>query len=116
MGGARRRWRAAAGGPRRPGAGAAARPGPAGAPDGPWRLAAERKGSLEGLAIVASDADRPLAAGEVRVAVRAAGLNFRDVLIALGIYPGDAPLGSEAAGVVLEVGPRCRRPGARATG
>ena len=40
---------------------------------------------------------RPAAgAGEVRVGVRAAGLNFRDVLIALGMYPGDAPLGSEA--------------------
>jgi polyene macrolide polyketide synthase len=36
--------------------------------------------------------------------VRAAGLNFRDVLIALGRYPGEAPLGSEAAGVVREVG------------
>ncbi|MEW2557121.1 hypothetical protein AB0957_36160, partial [Streptomyces zhihengii] len=32
----------------------------------------------------------------------AAGVNFRDVLIALGMYPGDAPLGSEAAGVVLD--------------
>jgi NADPH:quinone reductase-like Zn-dependent oxidoreductase/acyl carrier protein len=31
-------------------------------------------------------------------------LNFRDVLIALGMYPGEAPVGSEAAGVVLEVG------------
>ncbi|MGH3373524.1 MAG: SDR family NAD(P)-dependent oxidoreductase, partial [Actinoallomurus sp.] len=71
---------------------------------GAWRLAIERKGSLEDLAIVASGADRPLEAGEVRVGVRAAGLNFRDVLIALGLYPGDAPLGSEAAGVVLEVG------------
>ena len=75
-----------------------------GVPAGPWRLSVERKGSLEGLTIVASDADRPLAGGEVRIGVRAAGLNFRDVLIALGIYPGAAPLGSEAAGVVLEVG------------
>ncbi|MGC4750768.1 alcohol dehydrogenase catalytic domain-containing protein, partial [Micromonospora sp. DT201] len=41
---------------------------------------------------------------EVRIGVRAAGLNFRDVLIALGMYPGEAPLGSEAAGVVIEVG------------
>ncbi len=73
-------------------------------PDGPWRLGIEQKGSLEGLGIIASDADRPLAAGEVRIGVRAAGLNFRDVLIALGMYPGEAPLGSEAAGVVLEVG------------
>jgi polyketide synthase 12 len=71
----------------------------------PWRLSAVAKGSLEGLAIVPSGAGRPLDAGEVRVGVRAAGLNFRDVLIALGLYPGDAPLGSEAAGVVLEAGP-----------
>ncbi|MBS2967034.1 polyketide synthase dehydratase domain-containing protein, partial [Actinocrinis puniceicyclus] len=71
---------------------------------GAWQLAAERKGSLEGLAIVPCDGDRPLAGNEVRVGIRAAGLNFRDVLIALGMYPGDAPLGSEAAGVILEVG------------
>ncbi|WP_328474034.1 SDR family NAD(P)-dependent oxidoreductase [Streptomyces sp. NBC_00448] len=72
--------------------------------EGPWSLASVAKGSLEGLALVPSGADRPLDAGEVRVAVRAAGLNFRDVLIALGLYPGDAPLGSEAAGIVLETG------------
>ena len=36
--------------------------------------------------------------------MRAAGLNFRDVLIALGIYPGEAAIGSEGAGVVIEVG------------
>ncbi|MFL6129698.1 MAG: SDR family NAD(P)-dependent oxidoreductase, partial [Mycobacteriales bacterium] len=69
-----------------------------------WRLGIERKGSLEDLAVLPSDGDRPLGTREVRVGVRAAGLNFRDVLIALGLYPGDAPLGSEAAGVVLEVG------------
>ncbi|MFJ9900152.1 type I polyketide synthase [Streptomyces sp. NPDC091280] len=73
-------------------------------PEGPWRLSPVTKGSLEGLALIRSDADRPLEAHEIRIAVRAAGLNFRDVLIALGVYPGDAPLGSEAAGVVLETG------------
>ena len=81
---------------------------PAGAmpvPDGTaWRLSAPRQGSLENLTLVPSGGGRPLGVGEVRVGVRAAGLNFRDVLIALGLYPGDAPLGSEAAGVVLEVG------------
>ncbi|WP_260867609.1 SDR family NAD(P)-dependent oxidoreductase [Streptomyces sp. SAJ15] len=77
---------------------------PAGATGEAWHLAIERKGSLDGLTVAASDADRPLGADEVRVGVRAAGLNFRDVLIALGMYPGEAPLGSEAAGVVLEVG------------
>jgi acyl transferase domain-containing protein/NADPH:quinone reductase-like Zn-dependent oxidoreductase/thioesterase domain-containing protein/acyl carrier protein len=79
-------------------------PPAAAAAAGAWRLGVERKGSLDGLAIMDSDGDRSLGPDEVRVGVRAAGLNFRDVLIALGLYPGDAPLGSEAAGVVLEVG------------
>ena len=91
---------------------------PAGAGDGAWRLSIERKGSLEDLAIVPSGGDRPLGVHEVRVGVRAAGLNFRDVLIALGLYPGDAPLGSEAAGVVLEVGSEVKgvAPGDRVMG
>nr|WP_070197213.1 type I polyketide synthase [Streptomyces oceani] len=72
--------------------------------DGDWRLGAGRTGSLDDMALVRSEGRRPLGPDEVRVAVRAAGLNFRDVLIALRMYPGEAPLGSEAAGVVLEVG------------
>ncbi len=44
--------------------------------------------------------------GYVWIAVRAAGLNFRDALIAIGMYPeDDATMGGEGAGVVLEVGP-----------
>ena len=43
--------------------------------------------------------------GEVRVAVRAAGLNFRDVLIAWVCIRVRRRLVSEGAGVVLEVGP-----------
>ena len=77
-------------------------------PDGvrEWRLDARRRGTLEGLELVAClEVARPLEAGEVRVGVRAAGLNFRDVLIALGVYPGEAMVGGEGAGVVLEVGP-----------
>lgn len=43
--------------------------------------------------------------GEVEVRVRATGVNFRDVLNALGMYPGDpGPLGSECAGEVTAVG------------
>ncbi|WP_207945542.1 type I polyketide synthase [Actinomadura sp. 7K534] len=73
---------------------------------GAWRLAAPASATLEDLELVPHpEADAPLAAGEVRVAVRAAGLNFRDVLIALGMYPdAGAPLGSEGAGVVTQVG------------
>ena len=73
---------------------------------GEWRLAAAGSGgSLEDLGLVAaSEVSRPLGVGEVRVGVRAAGLNFRDVLLALGMYPGVGMMGSEGAGVVLEVG------------
>jgi len=78
--------------------------------DGPWRLDALEKGTLTGLALVPSpEAAAPLRAGEVRVAVRAVGLNFRDVLIALGMYPVDALVGSEIAGVVTETGPDVTR-------
>ncbi|HEY5285511.1 MAG TPA: SDR family NAD(P)-dependent oxidoreductase [Solirubrobacteraceae bacterium] len=72
---------------------------------GAWKLDVEQEGTLEGLAVVASpEADRPLAAGEVRVEMRATGLNFRDVLVVLGMYPGAATFGGEGAGVVVEVG------------
>ena len=48
----------------------------------------------------------PLQAGQVRVAVTASGVNFRDVMATLGMYPGQAPvLGAEGAGVVVETGP-----------
>ncbi|MER6952284.1 SDR family NAD(P)-dependent oxidoreductase, partial [Nonomuraea sp. NPDC000554] len=72
-----------------------------------WRLDCPVKGSIDGLSLVpAPEADRDLAPGEVRVQVRAAGLNFRDVLNSLGMYPGEAgAMGVEFAGVVAEVGP-----------
>ncbi|KAB1109214.1 SDR family NAD(P)-dependent oxidoreductase [Micromonospora aurantiaca] len=75
-------------------------------PAAAWRLDAPVRGSLENLTLVATDAaDAALGPREVRVRVRAAGLNFRDVLNALGLYPGDAgPLGGEGAGEVVEVG------------
>ncbi|MDN0201189.1 type I polyketide synthase [Streptomyces sp. S.PNR 29] len=102
------------------GSGASARlPVPENAAQGAWRLESVAKGTLDGLALVpCADANRPLAPHEVRVAVRAAGLNFRDVLIALDMYPGDATLGSEAAGVVTEVGDGVRElaPGDRVMG
>jgi acyl transferase domain-containing protein/NADP-dependent 3-hydroxy acid dehydrogenase YdfG/acyl carrier protein len=73
-------------------------------PSGAWRLAAGDAGTLEDL-IVQPCARAELAAGQVRVAVAAVGVNFRDVLVALGMYPGVAQLGAEGAGVVAEVGP-----------
>ncbi|WP_307791460.1 alcohol dehydrogenase catalytic domain-containing protein, partial [Streptomyces actuosus] len=62
---------------------------------------------MEGLALTAfPEASAVLGEGQVRVAVRAAGVNFRDVLNVLDMYPGDArDFGLEGAGVVVEVGP-----------
>jgi NADPH2:quinone reductase len=52
-------------------------------------------------------ASRPLAEGEVRVAVRAAGINFPDILMVAGEYQlkPDLPFtpGVEAAGIVTEI-------------
>ncbi|WP_042422613.1 type I polyketide synthase [Streptacidiphilus anmyonensis] len=72
-----------------------------------WRLGIPVKGALDNLALVEHPpALAPLEPGSVRIGVRAAGLNFRDVLNALGMYPGNAGLlGLEGAGVVLELGP-----------
>ncbi|TJZ76761.1 SDR family NAD(P)-dependent oxidoreductase [Rhodococcus oryzae] len=51
-------------------------------------------------------ADQLLGQGQVRIAVRAGGLNFRDVLICLGaVDVGNTRMGMEIAGVVVEVGP-----------
>ncbi|MCC9311976.1 SDR family NAD(P)-dependent oxidoreductase, partial [Kitasatospora sp. RB6PN24] len=71
-----------------------------------WGLDFHERGTLENLTLVGADETGALGAGQVRVALRAAGVNFRDVLNVLDMYPGDAGrLGLEGAGVVLEVGP-----------
>ncbi|MEU2058457.1 type I polyketide synthase [Streptomyces bungoensis] len=72
-----------------------------------WHLDSVEKGTLDSLVLAPfPEAAAELAEGQVRVAVRAAGVNFRDVLNALGMYPGEAGLlGGEGAGVVTEVGP-----------
>ena len=83
--------------------------GVGGGADGGWQLGvrADGVGVLEDLCVVekAGAGGGPLGVGEVRVGVRAAGVNFRDVLAVLGMYPGAAAVGGEGAGVVLEVGP-----------
>ncbi|WP_035845805.1 type I polyketide synthase [Kitasatospora azatica] len=71
-----------------------------------WRLDVRQQGTLDALALIEHPAAvAPLASGEVRVTVRAAGLNFRDVVLALGMVPDQDVMGSEAAGLVAEVGP-----------
>ena len=71
-----------------------------------WRLSTSG-GTFEDLVIQpCPQAQAPLQAGQVRLAVASTGINFRDVLAALGMYPGQAPvLGAEGAGIVVETGP-----------
>ena len=67
-----------------------------------WLLTPDEGGALDRLGVQPRPA-RPLAPGEVRVAVEARGLNFLDVFRALGLVPGGL-LGTEMCGRVLEVG------------
>ena len=71
-----------------------------------WRLGMAGRGTLEELRLEpCPQALEPLAPGHLRIAVSAAGLNFRDALNVLGMFDGEpGPLGNEVAGVVLEVG------------
>lgn len=70
----------------------------------PVQLDISARGLLDNLVL------RPIQRGqpspdEIEIRVRATGLNFRDVLNALGMYPGEAGLlGHECAGTVAAVG------------
>jgi mycoketide-CoA synthase len=74
-------------------------------PDGPaWQLATTGKGDLTNLTLQPTDPPTALAPGQIRIQVRAAGLNFHDVVVALGAI-SDEGLGGEAAGVILDATP-----------
>ncbi len=89
---------------------------------GAHRLGIPIRGTLENVAWVACpEVEAPLASGQVRISVRAAGINFRDVTIALGLVERtaiDDGLGSEGAGTVVEVASDVTRfaPGDRVMG
>ncbi|WP_442934533.1 SDR family NAD(P)-dependent oxidoreductase, partial [Micromonospora sp. CPCC 205546] len=71
----------------------------------PWRLDVTEKGTLENLALLPAPRETgELPAGHVLVGMRASGLNFRDVVLALGMVPDQEVLGNEGAGMVLGVG------------
>jgi NADPH:quinone reductase-like Zn-dependent oxidoreductase/ubiquinone/menaquinone biosynthesis C-methylase UbiE len=73
---------------------------------GPLALTVHSPGLLDSLCFVADTTfgrDVPLGPNEVEVEVRAVGVNFRDVLIALGALDSDR-LGVECTGVVRKAG------------
>ncbi|KAK1964571.1 PKSKA1 [Colletotrichum sublineola] len=74
----------------------------------PVQLRCERLGNIDTIHFgeVAAEAS-PLPEQLVEIEVYAAGLNYKDVVVTMGIVPGDeTALGHEAAGIVTKVGPR----------
>ncbi|MEV6301945.1 acyltransferase domain-containing protein [Actinoplanes sp. NPDC051861] len=72
-----------------------------------WQVRSGGDGLLAGVAAVPVVLTAP-GSGEVAIRVSHAGINFRDVLVASGTYPGAAPggeLGWECAGEIDAVGP-----------
>ncbi|PYJ07627.1 MAG: beta-ketoacyl synthase, partial [Verrucomicrobia bacterium] len=87
----------------------------------PLRLESRERGRLDTLRF--SPFELPACGpDQVLIEVKAAGMNFRDVLKALALYPGDAPdarvFGDEVGGIVREVGSEVRHvvPGDRVFG
>ena len=78
----------------------------------PFRLRLGTPGSFDSLWFESTSRRTP-ETGQVEVEVHAAGLNFSDVLKAMGLYPGlqddIVPLGIECSGVVAGVGPEVDR-------
>ena len=80
--------------------------------DVPFHAESRNPGVLDALRLVGGPRPEP-GEGQVLVEVKAAGLNFADVLKAHGLYPGRGPfpLGAECAGVVRAVGAPSRSGG-----
>jgi acyl transferase domain-containing protein/acyl-CoA synthetase (AMP-forming)/AMP-acid ligase II/acyl carrier protein len=68
------------------------------------QLQINHPGNLDSLQWQAANRQQPLA-NEIEIEVKATGLNFRDVMVALDLYPDDTKfLGLECAGIVIAVG------------
>ncbi|BBX10493.1 type I polyketide synthase [Mycolicibacterium aichiense] len=74
-----------------------------------YALAPTERGAIDNLRLAEIEVTPPKA-NEVQVRIEAAGLNFRDVLNVLGLYPGDpGPIGGDLCGVVTEIGSEVTR-------
>jgi NADPH:quinone reductase-like Zn-dependent oxidoreductase/acyl carrier protein/SAM-dependent methyltransferase len=73
----------------------------------PLRLESRERGRLDTLRFAPFELP-PCGPGQVLIEIKAAGMNFRDLLKALALYPGDAPdariFGDEVAGIIKAVG------------
>jgi len=72
---------------------------------GSIRLNMAARGALTNLRPVPQNERRDVVPGFVQLRIRAVGLNFRDVLNVMGLYPGDpGPPGADCAGTVIQLG------------
>lgn len=78
----------------------------------PSRLTLSNAGSIDSLQLTPMKRETPRD-DQIEIAVQATGLNFSDVLKALGLYPGITdtvvPMGIECSGTVTAVGPNVDR-------
>ncbi len=73
-------------------------------PNEPYQLSVSQRGTLENLQFIPSPRRQPNPK-EVEIKVKTTGLNFRDILNTLGLYPGDAGLlGCECVGEIIRIG------------
>ncbi|KAI9728591.1 MAG: Type I Iterative PKS [Cirrosporium novae-zelandiae] len=70
----------------------------------PQKLAIQNQGMLDTLCYEADEVpSQPLGDDDVEIKVKATGLNFRDIMVAMGHIP-DSLLGFEASGVIARIG------------
>jgi len=74
-----------------------------------WQLEQTKRGNIDSLILTACE-ENALKENEVEIEVKVVGLNFRDVLVALDLYPGESGgLGGDCAGVITRVGHQVKR-------
>ena len=74
-----------------------------------YRLDTSAKGPLTNLILKPVKVPSTLTERQIEIEIKAAGLNFRDVLNAMGLYPGEAGnLGVECAGIISAIGPEVK--------
>ncbi|KAL2862212.1 polyketide synthase dehydratase-domain-containing protein [Aspergillus lucknowensis] len=83
------------------------------APDAPRSLPIGSIGHLETIQWAPLPPSGSLSAGEIEVDVAYAGLNFRDLLVLLGLFGNVDECGIEASGTIRQVGPGVMGPQAR---
>jgi acyl transferase domain-containing protein/NADPH:quinone reductase-like Zn-dependent oxidoreductase/acyl carrier protein len=75
----------------------------------PYQLEIMRQGVIDNLTMRSLTLSPP-GPGEIQIEIDATGLNFRDVLNVLGMYPGDpGPLGNECVGQISAIGQEVHR-------